>query len=171
MLWRCWLGGRKGIRPYKKLSGGVLAWLSDWSEVQTCIWPSWCHCHSLSLASVKSRLVLPFWYRLTRVVSEKRAVVCVHIKRFIHKGKLVPFSAWRCRYGWRCYGFGLSVCACVRGRRQIKICGVDRHACRAYSKEFFGVLPSSPLRSRSLKSRAPWIQLWGLPTRHALVYR
>jgi len=37
----------------------VLAWLSAWSEVQTCIWPSWCHCHSLSLASVKSRLVLP----------------------------------------------------------------------------------------------------------------
>jgi len=29
------------------------------------------HCHSLSLASVKSRLVLPFWYRLTRVVPEK----------------------------------------------------------------------------------------------------
>jgi len=24
----------------KKLSGGVLAWLSDWSEVQICIWPS-----------------------------------------------------------------------------------------------------------------------------------
>jgi len=24
----------------KKLSGGVLAWLSVWSEVQTCIWPS-----------------------------------------------------------------------------------------------------------------------------------
>ena len=53
------------------LSGGVLAWLSVWSEVQTCIWPSWCHCHSLSLASVKSRLVLPFWYRLTWVVPEK----------------------------------------------------------------------------------------------------
>jgi len=32
-----WLGGRKGIRPVKKLSGGVLAWLSVWSEVQTCI--------------------------------------------------------------------------------------------------------------------------------------
>ena len=39
------------------LSGRVLAWLSVWSEVQTCICPSWCHCHSLSLASVKSRLV------------------------------------------------------------------------------------------------------------------
>jgi len=24
----------------KNLSGGVLAWLSIWSEVQTCIWPS-----------------------------------------------------------------------------------------------------------------------------------
>ena len=71
VLWRCWLGGRKGIRPVKKLSGGVLAWLSVWSELQTCIWPSWCHCHSLSLASVKFRLVLPFWYRLTRVVPEK----------------------------------------------------------------------------------------------------
>ena len=62
------------------LRGGMLAWLSVWSEVQTCIWPSWCHCHSLSLASVKSRLVLPFWYRLTWVVSEKgllNGCVCV----------------------------------------------------------------------------------------------
>jgi len=52
-----------------------------WSEVQTCIWPSWCHCHSLSLASEKSRLVLSFWYRLTRIVPEKRAVkrVCVRV--------------------------------------------------------------------------------------------
>jgi len=57
VLWRCWLGGRKGIRPVKKLSGGVLAWLSVWSEVHTCIRPSWCRCHSLSLASLKSRLV------------------------------------------------------------------------------------------------------------------
>ena len=80
VLWRCWLGGRKGIRPVKKLSGGVLAWLSVWSEVQTCVWPSWCHCHSLSLASVKSRLALPFWYRLTWVVPEKgplNGCVCV----------------------------------------------------------------------------------------------
>ena len=37
--------------------------------------------NSLSLASVKSRLVLPFWYRLTWVVPEKRAVkrVCVGV--------------------------------------------------------------------------------------------
>ena len=66
------VGRQEGHPVCKKLSGGVLVWLSVWSEVQTCIRPSWCHCHSLSLASVKSRFVLPFWYRLTRVVPEKR---------------------------------------------------------------------------------------------------
>ena len=66
------VGRQEGHPACKKLSVGVLAWLSAWSEVQTCIWPSWCHCHSLSLAPVKSRLVLPFRYRLTQVVLEKR---------------------------------------------------------------------------------------------------
>ena len=66
------VGWQEGHPTCKKLSGGLLAWLSVWSEVQTCMWPSWCHCHSLSLAPVKSRLVLPFWYRLTQVVLEKR---------------------------------------------------------------------------------------------------
>jgi len=49
------VGQQEGHPACKKLSGGVLAWLSVWSEVPTCIWPSWCRCHSLSLASVKSR--------------------------------------------------------------------------------------------------------------------
>jgi len=72
VLWRCWLGGRKGIRPVKNWVVGCWhgCYLSG-SEVQTCTWPSWCHCHSLSLASVKSRLVLPFWYRLTQVALDK----------------------------------------------------------------------------------------------------
>ena len=65
------VGRQEGHPACKKLSGEVLAWLSVCSEVQTWIWPSWCHCHSLSLASVKSRLVLPFSYRLTWVVPEK----------------------------------------------------------------------------------------------------
>ena len=39
----------------------MLVWLSVWSEVQTCIQPSWCHCHSLSLASVKH----PDWFYLS----------------------------------------------------------------------------------------------------------
>ena len=72
------VGQQEGHPACKKLISGVLVWLSVWSEVQTCIRPSWCHCHSLSLASVKSRLVLPFWYRLTRVVPEKGPLnVCV----------------------------------------------------------------------------------------------
>ena len=66
------VGRREGHPACKKQSGGVLVWLSVWSEVQTCIRPSWRHCHSLSLAPVKSRLFLPFWYRLTQVVLEKR---------------------------------------------------------------------------------------------------
>ena len=74
------VGWQEGHPACKKLSGGVLVWLSVWSEVQTCIQPSCCHCHSLSLAPVKSRLVLPFWYRLTWVVPEKgplNGCVCV----------------------------------------------------------------------------------------------
>ena len=72
------VGQQEGQLACKKLSGGVLAWLSVWSEVQTCIRPSWCHWHSLSLASVKSRLVLPFCYRLTRVVPDNGPlIVCV----------------------------------------------------------------------------------------------
>jgi len=79
VLWRCWLGGRKGIRPVKNwVVGCWRGYLSGARE--TCMWPSWCHCHSLSLASVKSTLVLSFWYRLTRVVPDKgplNGCVCV----------------------------------------------------------------------------------------------
>ena len=74
VLWRCWFGGRKGIWPVK-------------------IWVVGCWCGYLSgaygpgdatathhlFASVKSGLVLPFWYRLTRVVPDKWPLndVCV----------------------------------------------------------------------------------------------
>jgi len=34
------VGLQEGHPACKKLSGGVLVWLSVWSEVQTCIWPS-----------------------------------------------------------------------------------------------------------------------------------
>ena len=65
------VGWQEGHPACKKLRGGVMAWLSVWCEVQTCIWPSGFHCRSLSLASVKSRLVLHFWYRLTQVVPDR----------------------------------------------------------------------------------------------------
>jgi len=54
----------------------VLVWLCVWNKVQiVCIWSSWCHCYPKtlsSLASFKSRLALPFWFWLTKVVLEKR---------------------------------------------------------------------------------------------------
>ena len=34
------VGRQEGHPACKKLSGEVLAWLSVWSKVQTCIWPS-----------------------------------------------------------------------------------------------------------------------------------
>ena len=34
------VGRQEGHPACKNLSSGVLAWLSVWSEVQTCIWPS-----------------------------------------------------------------------------------------------------------------------------------
>ena len=34
------VGQQEGHPACKKLSGEVLAWLSVWSKVQTCIWPS-----------------------------------------------------------------------------------------------------------------------------------
>jgi len=82
-VWHCLVGRQEGHPACKKLSGGVLVWLYVWVKVQICIWPSWYHCHSLSLASVKSRFVLPFCYRLTRVIPDKiqraikRLYVCV----------------------------------------------------------------------------------------------
>jgi len=40
-------------------SGGILAWFSVCGEVQICTWSSWCHCHSISLATVN-----PDWFYL-----------------------------------------------------------------------------------------------------------
>jgi len=51
---------QEGHPACKKLSGGMLAWLSVWDEMQICIWPSRCHCHSLSLAPVN-----PDWLYLS----------------------------------------------------------------------------------------------------------
>jgi len=70
------VGRQEGHPACKNLSSGVLAWLSAWSDVQTWICPSWCHCHSLSLASVKCRLILPFLYRCV--------CVCVCVCACVH---------------------------------------------------------------------------------------
>jgi len=83
VIWHCWLGVRKSIRPVKT-SDVVLVWLSVWSDVPViCIWSSWCHCHPTSCASLKSRC------RLNHIVLEKMTNVCLFV----------------CLYSW--------LCACV----------------------------------------------------------
>ena len=84
VLWRCWLGGRKGIRPVKNwVVGcwrGCLGWGADLNIAQQMPLPLTISCSSKSRL-VLNFLVLPFWYLLTRVdpgsKAVKRLCVCV----------------------------------------------------------------------------------------------
>ena len=77
VLWRCWLGGRKGIRSVKNWV--VVCWRgylergADLHMAQLMPRPLTVSCFS------KIQIGLPFWYRLTRVVLEKEPLngVCV----------------------------------------------------------------------------------------------
>ena len=65
-----WLGGRKGIRPVKNWVVGCWHGYLSGARCRLAYGPADAtatHC----LYSVKSRLVLPFWYWLTQVVPEK----------------------------------------------------------------------------------------------------
>jgi len=111
------LVGRQEGHPAckKNLSGGVLAWLSVWSDVQACIRPSGCHCHSLSLASVKSKLVLPFCYRLTRVVPDRgplKRYVCTGRPRVHHKTIISRYPGVRRQTGTEMFWCWSTVAAC-----------------------------------------------------------
>jgi len=80
------LVGRQEEHPaHKKLSDGILAWLSVWSVMQMiCIWFSWCHCHPIISCFTKIQNGLPFWCRLTQVVLEKRPLnVCMYVCLYV----------------------------------------------------------------------------------------
>jgi len=82
VLWCCCLGDRKGIRPVKNWVVRCGHGYVSGSRCRFCIWPSWCHCHSLSLDPV-----IPDWFYLSGAGSpglswtkSKRAIngcVCV----------------------------------------------------------------------------------------------
>jgi len=76
------VGRQEGHPACKKLSARVLAWLFVWSDVQICIWPSCCHCHSLSL-SCFSKIQIGFTFLVPAHLGSpgqravKRVCVCV----------------------------------------------------------------------------------------------
>ena len=69
------VGRQEGHPACKKLSGEVLAWLSLWSKVQTCIWPSWFHCHSTGLCVC----VVCVWVLDALVNLAKTALINAHL--------------------------------------------------------------------------------------------
>ena len=75
VLWHCWLGVRKNIRPVKHW---VMRCWRGYLPGARCKWfacgPANATTTASSLASLKSRLVEPFWCRLTEVVLEKKTV-------------------------------------------------------------------------------------------------
>ena len=94
VLWHCWLGGRKGIWPVKNLSSEVLAWLSVWSEVQTCI----CSMPLPLTVSWSSKIQIGFTFLVPahlgsprqRVV--KRVCVCVCVISTAHESGFKNFA-------------------------------------------------------------------------------
>ena len=82
VLWHCWLGCRKGIWPVKTWVVGCWHDYLSGVRCRLAYGPADVTA-TLSLASVKSILVLPFWYRLTRVFPEKGPLnVCVCVCLF-----------------------------------------------------------------------------------------
>ena len=63
-----WQEGHPACKKTEWWCAGVVICLERGADLHTA---SCYHCHSPSLASVKSRLVLPFWYRPTQVVPDK----------------------------------------------------------------------------------------------------
>ena len=158
------VGQLDGHPACKKLSGGVLAWLSVWSEMQTCIWASCCHCHSLSLASVKSRLVLPFWYRPTQVVPDKGPL----------NGSMY---VWSVLLTWQVYGWRDRRTKALRFRRSWRQSGATWRTLTRRTHSWSRVRPtarSSPTTPRRLRpppprcraSRSWWAKIahWAFPT-------
>ena len=77
VLWHCWLGDRKSVRPVKieRWGVGVVVCLERGADCLHNYGPADATAipkPPSSLASFKSRLALPFWYRPAQVVVGKR---------------------------------------------------------------------------------------------------
>jgi len=98
VLWCSWLGGRKGIRPVKKLESwgtGIIICVyrgaNDLHVIQLM------DCHPIISVSTKILTGLRFWCRLTQVVVEKRSLNgCSGSSRVISYPKLNIVRSMRC---------------------------------------------------------------------------
>jgi len=70
VIWRCWLDDRKGIWPVKNWVVGCWCGYLSGARCRFAYGPADANATQYFCSS-KSRLVLPFWYRLTRVVPDK----------------------------------------------------------------------------------------------------
>ena len=73
-------------------SNEALVWLAVWSEMQmTCIRSSWCHCHSITSASIKLRKVHPSGSGLPRLFWKK---VAKQVLLMAQLSRETPGEAW-----------------------------------------------------------------------------
>ena len=72
VLWYCWLGRRRSIRPVKNMEWWDAGMVVCLYEVQmTCIWSGWCHCHPVISCFSKIQNGYHSGYRPTRVDQDK----------------------------------------------------------------------------------------------------
>jgi len=76
------VGRQKGHPACTKLSGKVLAWLSVWSEVQTCIWPLTVSC--FSKIQIGFTFLVPAHPGSPGKKAVKQVCVCVLYTVFFH---------------------------------------------------------------------------------------
>jgi len=85
-------GRQEGHPACKKLSGGCWRGYLSGARCRLAYVPA---DSTATLAPVKSRLDLPFWYRLTRVVPDKGPLnwcVCVFVFRMVPEEKLLEIE-------------------------------------------------------------------------------
>jgi len=117
-----------------------------------CIWPSWCHCHSLSLASVNSRLVFTFLVPADPGSPRRRAVkrVCVYVCQYAIYAQYMSIEisvwygeiyiqVWSSALTWQFYCNG-HCCAITLRRCLLKMTYVQSSRVAAYWIHMFSLL-------------------------------
>ena len=102
VFWHCWLGGRKGIRPVKRVVGCWRGYLS--AARCRLVWLSWCYCSKIQIGftvSVLAHLGSPG----KRAVKRVCVCVCVCFWRIIMSTNRRLGRIWKKTeaYHWRLF--------------------------------------------------------------------